>query len=232
MLFIDEIHRLNRAVEEVLYPAMEDFQLDIMLGKGPSARTLRLDLPKFTLVGATTRTGLLAAPLRDRFGIIHRLEFYTPDDLADRPASARMLGVEIDDGGAEAGLAPPDAAYRQPPAAPRSRLRPGARRRHHRRAVAQEAMELLEIDDAGPGRSSTGRSCDLLAETFEGRPVGLGTLADSVGESADTIEDVYEPFLLQEGLLKRTPRGRVATPRAYRHLGLDPPPETGQAGLF
>jgi holliday junction DNA helicase RuvB len=225
VLFIDEIHRLNRAVEEVLYPAMEDFQLDVVLGQGPSARTLRLDLPHFTLIGATTRTGLLTTPLRGRFGVLHRLDYYGRDDLgAIVRRSARLLGVAVDDeGSAEL--------------AARSRGTPRIANRLLRRvrdvaqvrgrpsvdgAVAREALELLEVDELGLDELDR-QLLRRLAETFEGRPVGLGTLADSVGESADTIEDVYEPYLLQEGLLKRTPRGRVATPRAYRHLGLAPP---------
>ena len=233
VLFIDEIHRLNRAVEEVLYPAMEDFQLDVVLGQGPSARTLRLDLPRFTLIGATTRTGLLTTPLRGRFGVLHRLDYYGADDLgAIVRRSARLLGVEID-GEGSATLA---ARSRGTPRIANRllrRVRDVAQVRGHPtvdRAVAEEALELLEVD--GLGLDDLDRQLlRRLAETFEGRPVGLGTLADSLGESPDTIEDVYEPYLLQEGLLKRTPRGRVATPRAYRHLGLTPP-ETGHPELF
>ncbi len=233
VLFIDEIHRLNRAVEEVLYPAMEDFQLDVILGQGPSARTLRLDLPRFTLIGATTRTGLLTTPLRGRFGVLHRLDYYGADDLgAIVRRSARLLGVEIDDEGSAALAA---RSRGTPRIANRllRRVRDVAQVRGHPtvdRAVAEEALELLEVD--GLGLDDLDRQLlRRLAETFEGRPVGLGTLADSLGESPDTIEDVYEPYLLQEGLLKRTPRGRVATPRAYRHLGLTPP-ETGHPELF
>ena len=233
VLFIDEIHRLNRAVEEVLYPAMEDFQLDVILGQGPSARTLRLDLPRFTLIGATTRTGLLTTPLRGRFGVLHRLDYYGADDLgAIVRRSARLLGVEIDDEGSAALAA---RSRGTPRIANRllRRVRDVAQVRGHAtvdRAVAEAALELLEVD--GLGLDDLDRQLlRRLAETFEGRPVGLGTLADSLGESPDTIEDVYEPYLLQEGLLKRTPRGRVATPRAYRHLGLTPP-ETGHPELF
>ncbi|HSI31144.1 MAG TPA: Holliday junction branch migration DNA helicase RuvB [Miltoncostaeaceae bacterium] len=233
VLFIDEIHRLNRAVEEVLYPAMEDFQLDVILGQGPSARTLRLDLPRFTLIGATTRTGLLTTPLRGRFGVLHRLDYYGADDLgAIVRRSARLLGVAIDDEGSAALAA---RSRGTPRIANRllRRVRDVAQVRGHPtvdRAVAEEALELLEVD--GLGLDDLDRQLlRRLAETFEGRPVGLGTLADSLGESPDTIEDVYEPYLLQEGLLKRTPRGRVATPRAYRHLGLTPP-ETGHPELF
>jgi Holliday junction DNA helicase RuvB len=234
VLFIDEIHRLNRAIEEVLYPAMEDYQLDVVLGQGPSARTLRLDLPRFTLVGATTRTGLLTTPLRARFGVFHRLNYYGAGDLAAIVRrSARLLDMAID----------PEAADTL---ASRSRGTPRIANRLLRRvrdvaqvrgrpgvdlAVAEEALTLLEVDELGLEELDR-QILRRLAETFEGRPVGLGTLADSVGEAADTIEDVYEPYLLQEGLLKRTPRGRVATARAYRHLGLVPPPEEGQPGLF
>jgi Holliday junction DNA helicase RuvB len=233
VLFIDEIHRLNRAVEEVLYPGMEDFQLDVVLGQGPSARTLRLDLPRFTLIGATTRTGLLTTPLRGRFGVLHRLDYYGTDDLgAIVRRSARLLGVDIDDEGAAA-LA--GRSRGTPRIANRllRRVRDVAQVRGHPtvdRAVAAEALELLGVDELGLDDLDR-QLLRRLAETFEGRPVGLGTLADSLGESADTIEDVYEPYLLQEGLLKRTPRGRVATPRAYRHLGLPPPPG-GHPELF
>jgi Holliday junction DNA helicase RuvB len=234
VLFIDEIHRLNRAVEEVLYPAMEDFQLDVVLGQGPSARTLRLDLPRFTLIGATTRTGLLTTPLRGRFGVLHRLDYYGADDLgAIVRRSARLLGVGIDEDGSAA-LA--GRSRGTPRIANRllRRVRDVAQVRGRPsidRAVAEEAMELLEVDELGLDDLDR-QLLRRLAETFEGRPVGLGTLADSVGESPDTIEDVYEPYLLQEGLLKRTPRGRVATPRAYRHLGLAPPAEVGHPELF
>jgi holliday junction DNA helicase RuvB len=235
VLFIDEMHRLNRVIEEVLYPAMEDFQLDVVLGQGPSARTLRLDLPPFTLVGATTRTGLLGTPLRDRFGVTERLDLYGPEDLAAIVTrSAGLLGV---------GVAPEGATA----IAERSRGTPRIANRLLRRVrdvaqvrgeaivdrrVAESALELLEVDALGLDeldRQILGR----LAVTFEGRPVGLGTLAHAVGESPDTIEDVYEPYLLQEGLLQRTPRGRVATDRAFRHLGLEPPRErAAQPGLF
>jgi Holliday junction DNA helicase RuvB len=234
VLFIDEIHRLNRAIEEVLYPAMEDFQLDVVLGQGPSARTLRLDLPRFTLIGATTRTGLLTTPLRARFGVFHRLNYYDPVELAAIVRrSARLLDVGIDDDAAEA-LA--SRSRGTPRIANRllRRVRDVAQVRGRPRidpAVAEEALVLLEVDALGLEELDR-QILRRLAETFEGRPVGLGTLADSVGEAADTIEDVYEPYLLQEGLLKRTPRGRVATARAYRHLGLAPPAEVGHPGLF
>ena len=234
VLFIDEIHRLNRAIEEVLYPAMEDFQLDVVLGQGPSARTLRLDLPRFTLIGATTRTGLLTTPLRARFGVLHRLNYSDATELAAIVhRSARLLDVDIDDDGAailaERSRGTPRIANRL-----LRRVRDVAQVRGVPgvdRAIAEEALELLEVDALGLEELDR-QILRRLAETFEGRPVGLGTLADSVGEAADTIEDVYEPYLLQEGLLKRTPRGRVATARAYRHLGLHPPAEVGQPGLF
>ncbi len=233
ILFIDEIHRLNRSIEETLYPAMEDFQLDVMLGQGPSARALRLDLPRFTLVGATTRTGLLAGPLRDRFGVVERLDYYKPDELAQIIVrSAGLLDVAIDAEGA-ATLA--CRSRGTPRIANRllRRVRDVVQVRGHDRidpAVAEEALTLLEVDSAGLDELDR-KLLRVLCETFEGRPVGLGTLADAVGESADTIEDVYEPYLLQEGLLQRTPRGRQGTARAFRHLGLTP--ATGsQQGLF
>lgn len=233
VLFVDEIHRMNRSVEEVLYPAMEDFQLDVVLGQGPQARTLRLDLPRFTLVGATTRSGLLTTPLRDRFGVVQRLDYYGPDDLARIiRRSADLLGVEVLPDGAVA-------------IAVRSRGTPRIANRLLRRVrdvaqvkgmgavdagVAEEALAILEVDEAGLDDLDR-KILTHLAVTFSGRPTGLGTLADAVGESPDTIEDVYEPFLLQQGLLARTPRGRVATARAYVHLGLEVPREVrAQAG--
>jgi Holliday junction DNA helicase RuvB len=235
VLFIDEIHRLNRSVEEVLYPAMEDFQLDVVLGQGPQARTLRLDLPRFTLVGATTRSGLLTTPLRDRFGVVQRLDYYGPDDLGRIILrSAELLDVDVAPEGARA-------------IAMRSRGTPRIANRLLRRvrdvaqvkalgrvddAVAEQALALLEVDQAGLDDLDR-KILTHLAVTFSGRPTGLGTLADAVGESPDTIEDVYEPFLLQQGLLARTPRGRIATPRAYAHLGLEVPKMAGaQDSLF
>lgn len=235
VLFIDEIHRLTPAIEEVLYSAMEDFQLDVVLGQGPSARTLRLDLPAFTLVGATTRTGLLTSPLLGRFGVVQRLDYYSVADLARIVLrSADLIGLQIDDDGAEA-------------LAARSRGTPRIANRLLRRVrdvaqvegvavidadVAERALSLLEVD--GLGLEDIDRQIlRCLAITFEGRPIGLGSLADAVGEAPDTIEDVYEPYLLKEGLLARTPRGRVATARAYRHLGVDPPaPDSAQEGMF
>jgi len=225
VLFIDEIHRLSRVVEEVLYPAMEDFQLDIVIGKGPAARSLRLDLPHFTLVGATTRTGLITSPLRDRFGFVARLDFYAPDELeliVER--AARILDVRLEPEGA-------DEVARRARGTPRianrllRRVRDFAEVRSDgvvTRAVAREALTLFEVDEQGldkVDRSILGAIC----HRFGGGPVGLSTLAISVGEETDTVEDVYEPYLLQLGLLKRTPRGRVATLAAFAHLGLPPP---------
>jgi len=235
VLFVDEIHRLNRSVEEVLYPAMEDFQLDVVLGQGPQARTLRLDLPRFTLVGATTRSGLLTTPLRDRFGVVQRLDYYGPSDLAKIVMrSAGLLDVQITEDGALA-------------LASRSRGTPRIANRLLRRVrdvaqvkgmgtvdrdIAEQALVILEVDAAGLDDLDR-KILTHLAVTFSGRPTGLGTLADAVGESPDTIEDVYEPFLLQQGLLARTPRGRIATPRAYVHLGLEiPRGAEAQASLF
>ncbi len=231
VLFIDEIHRLARAIEEVLYPAMEDFEIDVILGQGPSARTLRLDLPPFTLVGATTRTGLLSAPLLGRFGVVQRLDYYTHHDLARIvERSAGLLGLDISPDGAAAIAS---RARGTPRIVNRllRRVRDVAQVRRHAvidHDVAMEALGLLEVDAAGL-EDIDRRILRCLAVTFEGRPVGLGTLADSIGEAADTIEDVYEPFLLQEGLIARTPRGRVATPRAFRHLGVAPPDRGGPA---
>jgi Holliday junction DNA helicase RuvB len=235
VLFIDEIHRLSPAVEEVLYSAMEDFQLDVVLGQGPSARTLRLDLPPFTLVGATTRTGLLTTPLLGRFGVVQRLDYYSVADLARIVSrSAGLLGVAIDTEGAEA-------------LAARARGTPRIANRLLRRVrdVAQVegqsaidddftrmALGVLEVDELGL-EDLDRQILRCLAITFEGRPIGLGTLSDAVGEASDTVEDVYEPYLLQEGLIARTPRGRIATARAYRHLGVKPPrPDAAQGGLF
>jgi Holliday junction DNA helicase RuvB len=228
VLFIDEIHRLGRAVEEVLYPAMEDFEIDLIIGQGPSARTLRLDLPPFTLVGATTRTGLLSAPLLGRFGVVERLDYYTHAELARIvQRSATLLDLEVGDDGA---LAIATRSRGTPRIANRlvRRVRDVAQVRGARvidADLAREALDLLEVDALGLEELDR-RILRTLAQSFEGRPVGLGTLADSVGESSDTIEDVYEPYLLQEGLIARTPRGRVAMPKAYRHIGLDPPSES------
>lgn len=222
VLFVDEIHRLNRQVEEVLYPAMEDYAIDIMIGKGASARSIRLDLPKFTLVGATTRVGLLTAPLRDRFGVIHHLEFYTHEELATIVVrSAQVLGVEIDAGGAM-------EIARRSRGTPRlanrllKRVRDFAQVRYQGKIthdVAVSALDLLEVDQYGLDKVDR-QLLQTMIVGFGGGPVGLDTLAASIGEDAGTIEDVYEPYLLQNGFLNRTPRGRVATELAYRHLGL------------
>ena len=229
VFFIDEIHRLTRAVEETLYPAMEDRRLPIVLGQGAGARTVTLDLPPFTLVGATTRTGLLTTPLRERFGLSHRLEHYPVAELAEIVCrSARILGVEIDSVGAAAIAA---RARGTPRVANRllKRVRDFAEVRSGGAIddqVAADALELLEVDAEGLERLDR-ELLRTIIEKFEGGPVGLSTLAISVGEEQDTIEDVYEPYLLQRGLIKRTPRGRVATAGAYRHLGLEPPERHG-----
>jgi holliday junction DNA helicase RuvB len=221
VLFVDEIHRLNGAVEEILYPALEDFRLDIIVGQGPAARTLTLDLPAFTLVGATTRTGLLTTPLRDRFGITYRLDLYTAEELARIVRrSARILGVEVADEAAE-------EIARRARGTPRvanrilRRVRDVAEVRYDGAVtieVAREALALLEVDDQGLERIDR----DLLAaivHKFDGGPVGLSTLAVTLGEEPDTIEDVYEPYLLQLGLIQRTPRGRVVTKLGRKHAG-------------
>jgi Holliday junction DNA helicase RuvB len=232
VFFVDEIHRLGRAVEETLYPAMEDGELPVVLGQGAGARTVTLPLPPFTLVGATTRSGLLTTPLRDRFGVCHRLEHYNPEHLAAIiERSAKILEVEIDAEGAHT-------------IAGRSRGTPRVANRLLKRVrdfaqvkrsgaigadVAEAALEMLEVDAGGLDRSDRAL-LDTVATKFGGGPVGLSTLAVAIGEEQDTIEDVLEPYLLQQGLLKRTPRGRVLTPRAYEHLGL-PAPE-GATSLF
>ncbi len=225
VLFIDEIHRLNRTVEEVLYPAMEDFALDIVIGKGPAARSIRLDIPHFTLVGATTRSGMLTGPLRDRFGISFRLDYYSVQDLAQIVCrSASILNVEIDQESAEE-------------IASRSRGTPRLANRLLKRvrdyaqvrgggsinlATAREALEFFEIDELGLDWMDI-RILETLVKTFRGRPVGLTTLASAVGEDPATLEDVYEPYLLQRGLIVRTAQGRVATAVAFDHLGIEPP---------
>jgi Holliday junction DNA helicase RuvB len=225
VLFIDEIHRLPRAVEEILYPAMEDFQLDIVIGKGPSARSIRLDLPRFTLIGATTRTGLITGPLRDRFGLVDRLDYYEPGELtAILRRSAGILGVPLAEEGATeiAGRArgTPRIANRL-----LKRVRDFAEVRGDGTvsgATAREALTLFEVDERGLDKVDRA-ILTALCRTFGGQAVGLGTLAVAVGEEPDTVEDVYEPFLLKEGLLVRTPRGRVPTPAAFAHLGLRAP---------
>lgn len=222
VLFIDEIHRLNRSVEEILYPAMEDYALDIIIGKGPSARSIRLDLPKFTLVGATTRAGLLTSPLRDRFGVINRLELYTNEELAQIvKRSAAILNIEIDDEGA-------GEIARRSRGTPRianrllKRVRDFAQVRANGiidRDVAAMALSALEIDAIGLDCTDRNMLSSII-EKFGGGPVGLDTLAACIGEEPDTIEDVYEPYLLQLGFIKKTPRGRMTTRLAYEHLGI------------
>ena len=222
LLFVDEIHRLNRQVEEVLYPAMEDFEIDIMIGKGSTARSVRLDLPHFTLVGATTRAGLLTAPLRDRFGMIHHMEFYTEDELKlIIKQSAKVLNVKIEDAGAT-------ELARRSRGTPRlanrilKRVRDFAQVKYNgviTETVAHTALDLMDVDTLGLDRVDRNILVTII-EKFGGGPVGLDTLAASIGEDAGTIEDVYEPYLLMKGLIDRTPRGRVATQIAYTHLGL------------
>ncbi len=233
ILFIDEIHRLHRSVEEVLYSAMEDFKLDIMLGKGPSARSLRLDLPKFTIIGATTRTGALAAPLRDRFGIQHRLEFYTDDEIAQIiKRAANILDVVID-----------DSASKE--LAKRSRLTPRIANRLLKRVrdyadingdgiidtkIAHGTMQLLEIDEVGLDPADR-RILETIIEHHNGGPVGVETLAAITGDERTTIEDFFEPYLMQIGMLERTPRGRKVTPKAYKHLNKKPTKDKDQTSL-
>ncbi len=230
VLFIDEIHRLSPVVEEILYPAMEDYQLDIMIGEGPSARSIKLDLPPFTLVGATTRAGLLTSPLRDRFGIVQRLEFYTSEELGTIVLrSAALLGIEMGKGGAEE-------------IAKRSRGTPRIANRLLRRArdyaqvkadgvidgeVANAALDMLKVDQSGLDHMDR-RLILSLIEKFEGGPVGVESLAATIGEERGTIEDVIEPYLIQQGYMMRTPRGRVVTSLAYSHFGLD---RTGQSEI-
>lgn len=233
ILFIDEIHRLNRTVEEVLYSAMEDFKLDIMLGKGPSARSLRLDLPKFTIIGATTRTGALAAPLRDRFGMIYRLDFYSPEEIQQViMRAADILHVKIDKAAAAE-------------LAQRSRLTPRIANRLLKRvrdyadvngdgivdtSLSHKALELLDIDNLGLDTADR-RLLLAIMENYDGGPVGVETLAAITAEERGTIEDLYEPYLMQIGLLERTPRGRKVTPKAYRHIGKKKD-ETSQRSLL
>lgn len=226
VLFIDEVHRLARAVEEVLYPAMEDFKLDVVLGKGPAARSIRLDLPRFTLVGATTRTGLITGPLRDRFGFVARLDYYDAADLeAIVVRSAGILGVSIEPAAAA-------EVARRSRGTPRianrllKRVRDFAEVRGDGRVslpVAEQALALFGVDDRGLDKLDRA-VLSALCDRFGGGPVGLTTLAVAVGEEPDTVEDVYEPFLLQQGFMMRTPRGRVATSSAWTHVGLTPPP--------
>ena len=222
ILFIDEIHRLNRQVEEVLYPAMEDFAIDIMIGKGATARSIRLDLPQFTLIGATTRAGMLSAPLRDRFGVIQRLEFYTPEELSEIILrSSRVLNMEMDSKGAM-------ELARRSRGTPRlanrllKRVRDYAQVKYDGKvteSVAREVLDILDVDRYGLDAVDRNILWTMI-EKFNGGPVGLETLAASIGEDSGTLEDVYEPYLLQNGFLQRTPRGRVVTPMAYKHLGI------------
>jgi Holliday junction DNA helicase RuvB len=234
VLFIDEIHRLSRAVEEILYPAMEDFQLDIVVGKGPAASSIRLTMPPFTLVGATTRTGMITGPLRDRFGLVARLDYYDDDELrAIVERAARILDVSIDRGGAAQ-------------IARRSRGTPRIANRLLRRVrdfadvrargvidadVANEGLALFGVDERGLDKIDRA-ILGALCRQFGGGPVGLSTLAISVGEQPETVEDVYEPFLITQGMLARTPRGRVALPAAYDHVGLTPPSPAAERTLF
>ncbi|HEX2292703.1 MAG TPA: Holliday junction branch migration DNA helicase RuvB [Gaiellaceae bacterium] len=231
VLFVDEIHRLSSAVEEVLYPALEDFRLDIVVGQGPAARTLTLDVPPFTLVGATTRTGLLTTPLRDRFGMTFRLDYYEPQELAlIVRRSAGIIGVEIGD---EAADEIAGRARGTPRVANRilRRVRDVAEVRHEgviTEEVAREALELLEVDRCGLERTDR-ELLRAIVERFDGGPVGLSTLAVALGEEQDTVEDVYEPYLLQLGFIQRTPRGRIVTKLGRNHLGVEAAPD---ASLF
>ena len=224
VLFIDEIHRLSRQVEEVLYPALEDYVLDIVVGKGPAARSIRLDLPKFTLVGATTRTGLLTGPLRDRFGIVFRLDYYTPEELsAIVKRSAGILDVSIDEEGA---LEIARRSRGTPRLANRllKRVRDWAQVRAEGvidEDTAARALSFFEVDSLGLDALDN-KILELLCVSFAGRPVGLSTLASALAEDADTVEDVYEPYLIQQGLIMRTPKGRQATERAFDHVGVKP----------
>ncbi|MEE2778547.1 MAG: Holliday junction branch migration DNA helicase RuvB [Acidobacteriota bacterium] len=234
VLFIDEIHRLSPAVEEILYPAIEDYQVDVMLGHGPAAESVKVDMPPFTLVGATTRAGLITAPLRARFGIVHRLDFYAPQHLASiLRRSARILGVELDDEGSRE-------------IAGRSRGTPRIANRLLRRvrdfaqvqgdgnvdaAVARRALEFLEVDELGFDEVDR-KILTTLIEHYKGGPAGVQAIAAAIGEDRGTLEDIYEPYLIQEGFLQRTQRGRVATDRAYRHLGLDDKRNPSEPTLF
>jgi len=234
VLFIDEIHRLSRVVEELLYSAMEDFALDIILGQGPSAKSIRLSLPPFTLVGATTRTGLLTSPLRDRFGVAFRMEFYRSEELEEViRRSARTLSIPIDEDGA-------GEIARRSRGTPRIANRLLRRVRDFAqvegdgridRKIADHALLRMEVDKEGLDVMDR-KILRVILEKFQGGPVGVETISASVSEERDTIEDVYEPFLLQRGFLKRTPRGRVATPAAYRHFGFVPPKSAEQASIF
>ncbi|MBO4911671.1 MAG: Holliday junction branch migration DNA helicase RuvB [Butyrivibrio sp.] len=228
ILFVDEIHRLNRQVEEVLYPAMEDYAIDIMIGKGPTARSIRLDLPHFTLIGATTRAGMLSAPLRDRFGMIHRMEFYDVEELCSIIVqSAKVLDVEVDKGGAV-------EMARRSRGTPRlanrilKRVRDFAQVKFDGKItgeVAMTALDLMDVDKMGLDHTDRNLLFTMINK-FAGKPVGLDTLAAAIGEDPGTIEDVYEPYLIKNGFINRTPRGRVVTDIAYAHLGLENPGDT------
>ena len=236
VLFIDEIHRLGPTIEEILYPALEDFHLDLVIGQGPAARTMKVSLPPFTLVGATTRAGLITAPLRARFGIVSRLDFYQPDELARIvQRSGRLLEIGLDDSGAA-------EIARRSRGTPRIANRLLRRVRDYAqvhadgvidRDTARAALELLEVDDHGFDEVDR-KFLSILIDHYDGGPAGIQAIAAAVGEDRGTLEDLYEPFLIQEGFLQRTPRGRVATRRAYEHLGLAPPAggNSGQGGLF
>ena len=234
VLFIDEIHRLSPVVEEILYPALEDFQIDIMIGDGPAARSIKLDLQPFTLIGATTRAGMLTNPLRDRFGIVARLEFYTPEELARIVhRSAKLLNVPTDEEGAF-------EIARRSRGTPRIANRLLRRVRDYvdvkaegrvNKALADKALKMLDVDAHGLDVMDR-KILEAIIHRFEGGPVGLDNVAAAIGEERDTIEDVIEPYLIQQGYLQRTPRGRIATPAAYRHLGVTPPKAAGAADLF
>ncbi|OGW14872.1 MAG: Holliday junction DNA helicase RuvB [Nitrospirae bacterium GWA2_42_11] len=234
VLFIDEIHRLNPTIEEVLYPAMEDYKIDILIGQGPAARTLKLDIPRFTLIGATTRTGLLTSPLRDRFGIVIRLDYYRPEDLKKIVVrSAKLLNISVDDSGAE-------EIARRSRGTPRIANRLLRRVRDYAevkadgvitRDVAVKSLAMLEIDERGFDIMDRKLLLTII-EKFNGGPVGVETIAAAISEDKDTIEDVYEPFLIQEGFLSRTPRGRLATPIAYKHFGITFQTESEQGRLL
>ncbi|HEX8974089.1 MAG TPA: Holliday junction branch migration DNA helicase RuvB [Patescibacteria group bacterium] len=230
VLFVDEIHRLNKQIEEVLYPAMEDYKLDVIIGKGPSARTLQLDLPKFTLIGATTRLGSLTNPLRNRFGAIHRLEFYNDNEMKQIiHRSGRILGIELDESGAEEVA---KSSRKTPRVGNRiiKRVRDFAQIHDHKNidsAVARKALDLLDIDEMG--LEPTDRHIlETIIKKFNGGPVGIQTIAAATSEEVETIEDVYEPFLIQLGFLTRTPRGRMVTPLGYQHLGYPVPDQQGR----
>jgi len=234
VLFIDEIHRLNPTIEEVLYPAMEDYKIDILIGQGPAARTLKLDIPRFTLIGATTRTGLLTSPLRDRFGIVIRLDYYRPEELKKIVLrSAKLLNISVDNSGAE-------EIARRSRGTPRIANRLLRRVRDYAevkadgvitRDVAVKSLAMLEIDERGFDIMDRKLLLTII-EKFNGGPVGVETIAAAISEDKDTIEDVYEPFLIQEGFLSRTPRGRLATPIAYKHFGITFQTESEQGRLL